>query len=185
MHYCLHLFTRELPKEREIRSLLFPFSDEFVYRDDDKPIKYPAFTYDYYVIGGRYAGGLKLLVDKEDEKYNWRFYDKDGRNNRLYISSLLTEMREKSNHLWYSEEDYYNYMGFRDGFLYVDGAKISDIKKITEANCYCCLSDNGKAYARITWNGKDFIKDENFDTEYMDLLEEYKDGFLTIFDIHD
>lgn len=185
MHYCLHLFTKELPKKGYISGLLLPFSDEVVYRGDDKPIEYPAFTYDYFVIGGRYAGGLKLLVDKEDEKYNWIFCGKDGRNNRLYISSLLTEMREKSNRLLFLEEDYYNYMGYRDGFLYVDGAKISDIEKITEPNCYCCLSDNGKAYARESWNGSDLIKDENFETEYMELLSEYEDGFLTILDIHD
>ena len=85
----------------------------------------------------------------------------------------------------YSEEDYFNSMGYRDGYLYVDGARVDDIINFEEQNCYICIDVDGNAIARETWNGKEFIKDEQFDEKLAEIKKNSKGMFLTVLDIHD
>ena len=151
---------------------------------------YPVFEWDWYQIGGRYKGSLKLSVERDKEYYNFGYYSREDRNKRLFYSSLLSDMKEfaeMGNALsWkYSEEDYFNSMGYRDGYLYVDGARVDDIINFEEQNCYICIDVDGNAIARETWNGKEFIKDEQFDEKLAEIKRNSKGMFLTVLDIHD
>lgn len=193
MHYCVHLLTKELPSENKIAEILKPYNSELIYdsdEDEEKVIDYPVFTWDWYQIGGRYKAKLKLKVDKEDSEnrkyYNWNYYGEQGRNGRLFWSSLLSILKENIKPEWiFREEDWFMNMGFGDGYILVDGAKQGDILNIDNLECYVCILPDGSAIARYSWNGKEFIKDENFDEKYSQAITDNMDGFITVLDIHD
>jgi hypothetical protein len=192
MHYCVHLLTKELPSENKIAAIMKPYNSELIYGSDeeDKQIDYPVFTWDYYQIGGRYKAELKLKVDEEGsanrEYYNWGYYDRQDRNGRLFLSSLLSTLKENITPKWmYHEEDWFMNMGFGDGYILVDGAKQSDVLNINKLGCYICILPDGSAIARDSWNGKDIIKDEKFDEKYKQAIIDNMDGFITVLDIHD
>lgn len=192
MHYCVHLLTKELPSENKIAAIMKPYNSELIYGSDeeDKQIDYPVFTWDYYQIGGRYKAELKLKVDEEGsanrEYYNWGYYDRQDRNGRLFLSSLLSTLKENITPKWmYHEEDWFMNMGFGDGYIFVDGAKQSDVLNINKLGCYICILPDGSAIARDSWNGKDIIKDEKFDEKYKQAITDNMDGFITVLDIHD
>lgn len=192
MHYCVHLLTKELPSENKIAAIMKPYNSELIYGSDeeDKQIDYPVFTWDYYQIGGRYKAELKLKVDEEGsanrEYYNWGYYDRQDRNGRLFLSSLLSTLKENITPKWmYHEEDWFMNMGFGDGYILVDGVKQSDVLNINKLGCYICILPDGSAIARDSWNGKDIIKDEKFDEKYKQAITDNMDGFITVLDIHD
>lgn len=192
MHYCVHLLTKELPSENKIAEIMKPYNSESVYCSDEgsKQIDYPIFTWNYYRIGGRYKAELKLKVDERgsenSEYYNWGYYDRQDRNGRLFWSNLLSTLKENITPEWmYHEEDWFMNMDFGDGYILVDGAKQSDIINIDKLGCYICILPNGSAIARDSWNGKDIIKDENFDEKYKQAIVDNMDGFITVLDIHD
>lgn len=83
------------------------------------------------------------------------------------------------------EEDYYSSMGSRDGFLYVDGAKIDDLLNFDDVNCFICIDSNENVIVRETWDGHNFIEDEQFDEKLAKIKENSKGMFATILDIHD
>lgn len=192
MHYCLHLLTKELPNKDKIAEIMKPYNSELVYgnSEDDTKIIYPVFTWDWYQIGGRYKAELKLKADMVDpensEYYNWGYYDRQGRNGRLFLSSLLSTLKENiTPSFMFKEEDWFMNMGFGDGYILVDGAKQSDVLNIDTLECYICILPDGSAIARDSWNGNDFIKDENFDKKYKQAIADNMNGFITIIDIHD
>jgi hypothetical protein len=193
MHYCVLLITKNFPYESEIAEIMQPYNYENVAFDEDgnRLTPLPVFTWDWYQIGGRYNGKLKLKIDKDDESYNWGYYDRDGRNERLFYSYLLTKMKsfaEKGGPLWmYSEEDYFNSMGCRDGFLYVDGARIDDLLNFESEieNCYACIDSDGNAIARESWDGTMWVIDEQFNEKLEVIKQNSKGMFVTVLDIHD
>lgn len=193
MHYCVLLFTKELPSEEKIAEIMHPYYEGNAEYDEETEKRlnpYPAFEWDWYQIGGRYKGSLKLSVERDKEYYNFGYYSKEDRNKRLFYSSLLSDMKEFAEMgnvpSWkYSEEDYFNSMGYRDGYLYVDGARVDDIINFEEQNCYICIDVDRNAIARETWNGKEFIKDECFDEKLAEIKRNSKGMFLTVLDIHD
>lgn len=193
MHYCVLLFTKELPSETKIAEIMHPYYEGNAEYDEETETRitpYPVFEWDWYQIGGRYKGSLKLSVERDREYYNFGYYSREDRNKRLFYSSLLSDMKEFAEignaPSWkYSEEDYFNSMGYRDGYLYVDGARVDDIINFEEQNCYICIDVDGNAIARETWNGKEFIKDEQFDEKLADIKRNSKGMFLTVLDIHD
>jgi len=187
MHYCVLLITKELPSEDEIANIMEPY--RYCNIDFDNR---PVFTWDWYGIGGRYNGSLKLKVDKDDEYYNWKYYEKGGRNKKLFYSYLLSKVKaiaEECKHFsWtcrYDEEDFYGSMGYQDGYLYVDGARVDDLLNFEEQNCYICIDANGDAIAREFWDGTAWIKDEHFDEKLEEIKKHSKGMFITVLDIHD
>lgn len=198
MHYCLHLLTKELPSKDKIAEIMKPYSEELFYDDceedenGDTIVKksYPVFMWDWYRIGGRYKARLKLKCDLEDKEncnyYNWRYYEKNKRNGRLFLCTLLSELEEYVKPCWrYKEEDYFNYLGFYDGYIHVDGARQKDIVNLEKLDCYVCVLPDGSAIARENWNGKNWEEDKNFDEKYKQALLDNMDGFITVIDIHD
>ena len=193
MHYCVLLFTNELPSEEKIAEIMHPYYEGNAEYDEETEKRlnpYPVLEWDWYQIGGRYKGSLKLSVERDKEYYNFGYYSREDRNKRLFYSSLLSDMKEFAEMgnapSWkYSEEDYFNSMGYRDGYLYVDGARVDDIINFEDQNCYICIDVDGNAIARETWNGKEFIKDEQFDEKLAEIKKNSKGMFLTVLDIHD
>lgn len=187
MHYCLMLFTKDCPSEKQIEDMMKKYNSEDIYADD-KEIEYPQFTYDWYQIGGRYNGSLKLKINREDETYRWGFFERNPRNGRLLWSYLLNQMEEFSEKsIMYSEEDYFCSMGANDGFLYVDGARIGDTLNFDEQDCYTFMTSDGEAYSREWWNGNDFIPNDDFEERLKSAKEKAKEEnqFVTIIDYHD
>jgi hypothetical protein len=78
-------------------------------------------------------------------------------------------------------------MGSRDGFLYVDGGRVADMINIDSQadQCFCIVDTDGKGYSRESWNGKDFIKNEGFDELARKIIEENKDCYIVVVDLHD
>lgn len=186
MHYCALLFTKKFPTEEEISEIMRPYDEEFFEYDKNGDIigGHPVFQYDYYSIGGRYGGELKLKIDYNNKYYNWDYYSKEPRNERLFYSKLLSKIKSKSNFL-FSEEDCFLYMGALDGFIYVDGARVDDLLNFDDLSCYICIDSNGNAIARETWNGHDFVEDEQFDEKFEVIKKNSKGMFVTVLDLHD
>lgn len=184
MHECTLLITKELPNEDMIEKMLANFYEEDFYdRQEETAEPYPAFLYDYYQIGGRYAGMIKLNTSQKNSEYIWEYYSKNPRNNRLFISSILEKLN-KYGTCWEWEEDWYKYMGMRDGYLYVDGAKIKDIINLDAIRGYNLVFPTGEACTRTWWNGNTFIDNPLYDETVKTAFETYQDCFLTILDIH-
>lgn len=92
MHYCLLLITKEMPLEDRISEILKPYDEENLECDETgEIIPFPIFTYDWWEIGGRYSGKLKLKIDNNDEKYDWKYIS--DRNKKLFHSKLLTDLQ--------------------------------------------------------------------------------------------
>ncbi len=172
--------TESKETEKEIDEIMKPYKD-----DNVEDLSSSVFTWDYWVIGGRYGGRIKLKVDMEDEEYGWKFYSSEPREGRLFHSLLLAEIRKRFPRYRSEEEDWFVYLGVRDNYLCVDGAKIKDIINLEELGCYVCIDTDGKAIARESWNGENFIEDKDFDKKYEEILSKSKDYFLTTLDIHD
>lgn len=190
MHYCLMLITKEFPTEKVIEKALEPYDEDEFYKlkEENDDIKYPIIQWDWWQIGGRYDGALKLRIDNNDEKYRWQFYSSDGRNGKLFLSHLLTDMKNfaKNTHPnFFTEEDYYQTMGMRDGYLRVDGAFVDDILDFEDVGCFCYIDKDGSAYAREYYNGSEFIDNDDFDEKLKLVKAESKGYYATIIDIHD
>lgn len=187
MHYCLLLITKEFPTQEVIDKALAPYNEEEFYklREEKEDIKYPCFLWDFWKIGGRYDGALKLKIDMDDKKYNWQYYSCDGRNGKLFLSRLLSDMKNwAGNTFLYTEENYYNTMGMRDDFLRVDGAFIDDLLNFDEVQCCLLIDKDGKPYAREYYDGE-WKDNDNFDNELAAVKSDSKGCYATIIDIHD
>lgn len=188
MHYKCLLITTQFPTTNIIATILEPFNSENYYAEhDDNTKDYPAFMWDWYQIGGRYNGAIKLRCDqKNNEKYRWEYIQSGGRNGICFWSYLLTKMQEFSGGSFrYIEDDYYPSMGSRDGYLYVDSAIISDILNFDDIESYCCIDKNGAAYSRESWNGDDWIVDQEYDAKIQNVKKNSSECFATIIDLHD
>lgn len=186
MHYCCLIVTKEYPTDDVLNKVLQPFNDDVVYENEDK--ERPPFTWDWWQIGGRYNGRIKLNVTDNEDKYNWGFYAPSPRSKRLFRSHLLDEMRKfagKANYPFFTEEDYFMSMGFKDGFIYVDGASADDITNLESLECYCFVDDNGAAYARESWDGGAWVKHEDFDEKLEEIKKNAKGKYVCIVDLHD
>lgn len=189
MHYCLLLLTKELPNDQDIKRVMEPYDwNNLKFDEEGEHIigKYPIFTYDYYVIGGRYSASIKLKIDLEDKKYEWQYYSREPRNGRLFISRLLKELKgSKENSFMFSEEKYFANMGANDGLLYVEGAWAKDILNYDELESYICIDPEGGVIARSSWDGNKLIDDPDYETKFKKIMQDNKDCFVTVLDIHD
>lgn len=176
--------NRYSSEEDKIQDIMAPFDENTFYDGDSENKEHPEFLYDFYSIGGRYCGRLKLAMRDRDEIYKWEYYSiNEPREGRLFHCTLLKDIRERFPP-YTLEEDFYPYLG--DGtFINVDGAKISDILNVNDLSCYGFITPDGKACVREHWDGHDFIENVNYDTEYKKALSDYGDCFLTVLDIHD
>ena len=191
MHYCLMVLTNDFPSDAVIEKALKPYNGEMWYKKYEKTkddSSHPLFTWDWWEIGGRYNGKLKLKYDHNDteSEYRWMFMASEPRPGRLFRSCLLEELYEKKRPVFF-EDEYYNSMGARDGYIYVDGGKIADMLNFREeySRCYCAIDSDGTAYAREHWDGKNWIDDPMFDDKIKAVCENRTDGYVVFIDLHD
>ena len=202
MHYCCLLFTDKIPSKKDISDKLAPFNEEAYYSrvdEGEEGKERPVFLWDWYEIGGRYKGEIKLKLDWNDDKYRWKYLQLDNyRNGRLFISELCSRLQEipellgklekatgKFQHIYYDETEWLLSMGANDGYIYVDGAEVQDIINYDDLNCWCYVDSNGVGNARDYWNGDKYITNENFDEELNEVKNRNKGKFVTVLDIHD
>ena len=193
MHYCIHVLTKEFPTMDMLEDIMIPYYEEEYYRQaydeegnkrDD--IEEPGILWDFWLIGGRYNGRIKLKIDESNNEYQWQYmmsYDKP-RNGRLFWCAMLNKIKEYVPKHAAIEEEYFNYLGYREGYLRVDSAKISDTCNLSELSCYAFINPDGTLCVREEWNGSDFIEDPDVDSKYRQAVDDNSDGYLTIIDIH-
>ena len=188
MHYCCMVFTKEFPTQSVLEKVLKPFNSEDVYEQPEETRVYPAFTWDWWQVGGRYNGRLKLKVEENSEKYRWNYYEREPRNGRLFRSALLDKMGEwaKTAPLsFFREEEWFGTMGSQDGFIRVDGAFCADIINLQEKSCYCAVDCNGNGFSRESWDGNNWNKNDDFDSQLEKIKSECSDCCVCIVDLHD
>lgn len=188
MHYCCLVITKEFPTDEVLKKVLEPFnSEDFYCKPKDQRVR-PVFTWDRYVVGGRYGGSIKLKVDIDDEKYEWRYIIKEPRNGRLFRSRLLDTLGNHYKSLWdaaYNENYNFDYMGYSDQFLYVDAALADDIQNISEISCYCFVDQNGNAFARDYYNEEEWVTNQEFDTQLSNVKANCSGCYICVVDLHD
>ena len=94
MHYCVYLFTKELPNDEQIKKIMYPY---YEYAVEDEEAVNPDYKidigWDSCDVGGRYGGLLKLkCLGKEDDVYRWNFYVDTPRAGRLFRCSFLEHL---------------------------------------------------------------------------------------------
>lgn len=184
MHYCIKLFTKQFPTDGVIVDYLLPYNENDFYMNEDENKEYPQLLWDWWSLGGRYSGKLKLDVTNEDGDKEW-FYMKD-RVNVFYRSKLMESL--KKNERFFEESDYYTELGYYEGYLRVDGAKISDLilGSIDEPNCFGFIRSDGTAYARDYYTENNgFVDNNDFDEVYKEYVKTHQDEYVVIIDIHD
>ncbi len=188
MHYCCLVIAKEFPTDEVLEKILKPFnSEDFWEKPEDQRVR-PAFTWDWYVIGGRYGGRIKLKVDRCDKKYEWCYITREPRNGRLFRSALLDTLAHYRKSNWdiaYRENYDFDYMGFNDDFLYVDAALADDIQNISEIGCYCFVDQNGNAFSRDCFDGENWIDNPEFDEQVSKAKENSSGCYICVVDLHD
>lgn len=186
MHYCCVIISREFPTDNVLEKILKPYNEEDFYSKTENAT-YPVIMWDYWQVGGRYNGQLKMTIEKDNDQ--WKYYQKNARSESLFRSYLLDNMREyakgSGKAFVYREEDFYYSIGYRDCFLYVDGAKISDVSNIEDVGCYYFIDADGNAFTRSYFNGHDCIDCPDFDKELKAAIQKSKDCYICIVDLHD
>ena len=190
MHACICVITDEFPSLRVIEKKMEPYS---AYREEDINESIPLIKWDGWEIGGRYCGRIKLKINHEDEMYHWGYYAKSPRAGRLYRSLFLENCIEAGkkvpigNDLWHcSEERYYAYFGYYDGYLRVDGCRIEDVIDFekTATSTFGFIGKNGEAYARNFWNGNEYVDDETYEEKVKEAISNVEGCYITYVDIH-
>ena len=74
MHYCIAVITDQFPTDETLGQKLAPYDENAFYSqfEDGEEIEEeinkaqrPLFMWDYWQVGGRYGGQLKLKIDKK------------------------------------------------------------------------------------------------------------------------
>jgi hypothetical protein len=190
MHYCIHVFTVGCPSEKQLNNIMAPYNENEYYSDETDTVEPPIFMWDWWQMGGRYGGNLKLKVDPEDEnsRYEWRFVPREKRNGRVFWSSLLNKIKDVHDSSAWTECELFAHLGFNDGYIRVDGAYVCDILNRDDLGCWGFIDDCGTAFVREYWNGEHFEENEDFDDQYTAMLKKAAADpamFLTVIDIHD
>ena len=194
MHYCIIVITDEFPTNEVLEKKLEPYNESDYFELEDEGAfnkECPLFMWDWWQVGGRYGGILKLKVDKEDEDYyRWNFYSKEPRAGRLFRSMFIEECQNrKKDRIHFYEEDYYWYMGMRDGFLYVDSCRIKDVIDFEDTivnHGFGFIGVNDEAYVRSYWNGEVFIEDDQYEEKVRKAIKDINpEYYVTYVDIHD
>jgi hypothetical protein len=155
-------------------------------------------SWDSWIVGGRYGGLLKLRCSGADEKYKWNYYIDTPRGGRLFrcefLEILLRTFRDRKAPItgFYSfngiEDDFFIHSGMRDGYIYVDGCKISDLYNYEDVidRVYGFSDDMfGKQSTRDHWDREiHFVDNQEYENELKAAFERNKYGYLTILDLH-
>ena len=192
MHYCCLVFTKEFPTDEVLHRVLAPYDENEL--DERSELPQP-FSFDWFEVGGRYNGKLKLRVDESTwDKYRLIYFEREPRAGRLFRSSLLETMARfrRHDHILPREEDFFGSMGFRDDFLYVDGGPVNDMINLNDGgtDCFCfvdAMDEEQTTSAREMFVNYEWVKDEEFDDKVKEVTEKAKrdDCYICVVDLHD
>lgn len=164
-----------------------PFEEDSFYeqQEKDESINRPCLLWDYWKLGGRYAGRIKIDVSGDNAgKYDLIFYPKQKRVNRLFRSAFLESCNlDVLFTTGFDETDALCYMGVRDDIIYADSAKIEDVKEFPGG--FGMILPSGEVFAREYWDGAHWIKCPDFDERKEAALSGNKDCWISVIDIHD
>lgn len=181
MKYCTWLITEKLPTEEEITNIFSSLiKDKSAFEDYFTDISR------IYKIGGVFNSLLKLKVDKSDSFYDWENPKIKERNGKMFHNRSLSIVKEVvASEESYQEENYYEAIGYNQGFLCVDGAKIKDILNLNEAQQHCelCIDVDKNVIARKGWNNVEWLINEDFDRQLEEILNQRKEMFITVLDL--
>lgn len=187
MHFCFLVVTEEFPTDDVLEEALAPFNEESYYekKTEQPEAEEPAFLWDWWTLGGRYAGLLRLDISGDNfEKYELKYMVDNPRNGRLFRSVLLEDDKRKvTDYSARGEHFKLCYMGFRDRLLYVDAASISDLKMYPDA--YGLLLPDGTVMQRYRYEDGQFVTDNNYDEKAHEALNANRDCWVSVVDIHD
>lgn len=172
MHYKGHLITKKLPTSDEISKILEKYREKY---DEEQE-----FAWDWYMIGGRYGGEIKINFNPDENEDKW--YCFEDRNNKYFISEAINEIKEMHGS-FYDELEWLEYMGLRENVLYVDGAYYKDMINFDLSDCFVVIDDEENLYVRQQWKNHDWIENKQFDDKVSKI--DLKDKFITIIDFHD
>ena len=197
MHFCVAIITEEFPTDNVLEEKLAPFSEDAFYNqfededEDEEHISkakedYPMLLWDWWQVGGRYSGYLKLKADYNDldTEYKWCFLEKTPRAGRLFRSGLLERLNQNS---FYYEESAFGYLGISDGYIRVDGCKVKDainFEEIVINHGVAFIGKDGQVFAREWWNGDDWIKDEQYEEKVKEAIKDVDDCYVCFVDCH-
>ena len=184
MHYCCLVITKEFPTDDILESVLRPFNSEDFYSSKTSSTL-PEFTWDWYSVGGRYAGAIQICVREHDPKYRWEFIERTPRNGRLFRASILDDLSNQGRDLWYYEGHYFGYTGMNDGVLYVDAAMSDDINNLSELGCYCFVDQDGRAFSREYFTGEELIVNQDFESQLSNAKANSSGCYICVVDLHD
>ena len=182
MHYCWTLYTNEKPSKEKIEEILNPYNVEL----NKNYIRLPILQWDYYLIGGRYCGLLKAKTPEADvddgyftdtisDFYKTLTYGKDEVvNQMMYVICQSSSSKNKYfDSLWTA----YRYFGWQDGHMRCDGAPVKTIMNNLEDIGYGFITDDDD-FSYIDEKSSDYR------TKCLDIIEKYKNGYVTILDLH-
>lgn len=171
MHYCGYIITETIPTDEKIEKILEPYNEETHENLE--------FAWDWFQIGGRYAGKLKIKFNPDENEDGW--YGFRERNYKYFISKELEKI--KQNNGYYDELEHLKYMGLNEKILYVDGAYYKDIYNFDITNTCFVIDCDGTLYSRELWKNHEWIEDKEFDEKVKKINLENK--FITVIDMHD
>ena len=172
MHSCGYIITDKIPTNDEISDIMEPYNEE-----THENLK---FSWDWFIIGGRYGGMLKIKFNPDENESKW-FACKD-RNYKYFISQKLTEIKKKFSSIEYDELDNLVYMGLNENILYVDGAYTKDILNLDITNNCFVIDSDGTLYSRDLWDGNNWITDQQYDEKVK--KKDLQNKFITVIDMH-
>ena len=196
MHYAVILITKTILDNNKIKKTIQKFNEEDLFREDEdgkclaeklsreEYIKRYPFSWDSFTIGGRYGGHVKYKMQDDDYAYYGC-----NLNGKTIKSGLFDNMKKHYKDFFgeFNETDCVRYIGFNDEFIYCDGAEISKIEnidKFKDFGCYVYDAINDVAYGRELWNGNEWIENNKYPEQLKTIIENNKNAFLTVLDIH-
>ncbi len=179
MHFKVYLFTDSFPTDELVEERMSKFYD---YSDCENPDERPFFC-DYFGIGGRYCASLKLKADdSNDPKYHWYAVVFDRTN--LFRCNLIESRRNR-----YDDWELLRYLGFRDGYIRVDGALVGELVDFDPTDCYAYVLNDGTANSRQRFalvNGKwGYVENEDFDYQAKSAFKCTDKMYVTVIDCHE
>ena len=187
MHYCCLVFTNEFPTDDVIAKKMEPFYEENFYDKDDHK-ESPTFLWDWYQVGGRYGGRLKMKIDYGNDEYEWKYCAKEPRSGRLFRSKLLEDIRENLNKIgdgWrFSEERILPYCYDESVDCYnVDGCETELLFNTYDIYGYIMIRCDGTAETRNYWDGNQIIENLYYETQVDEEFNKAK--YICVIDAHD
>lgn len=187
MHFCILVITKEFPSDEVLKNQLKPFYEDDYYQEleAEANVDRPVFQWDYFKLGGRYGGRLKIDISGENSvKYDLQYYARQKRSGRLFRAAILEAY--DFDDVSFGKPNEINalcYMGLWDDVIFADAAPIQDCKAIPDG--FGIVLPDGAAYARRVWSGDSWDDDPEFDNRRAAALEAHKDCWVSVVDIHD